>query len=429
ELRAGVHPIDPRGVWALGQIGGSITWANGVQGDAAYPNAQFFRSDDVLGCGELHRVYGTDRLEADGMPCCHYVESNGQAATRSMHPGGVFVAFVDASTRFISEHVDSGLWHVMHSRKTPPEILADEFDDRLQVQNFPDSPPLPGAPPTAAGGRLLESDPIANSLGMSFVRIAAGEFTMGVPDLSNNFDPPPECPAHPVRITRDYLLGTCEVTEAHFSAVMGYAPNSEQRHESGSTYGAAEAMSAEDVAALRESWPATDVSWNEAQAFCNRLSELPAEVAAGRRYRLPSEAEWEFACRDRTSQPYDWHGRRGSDDASGEAAGIEPALPLAEVASYPPNALGLYDMRGNAWEWTADWFDRDYYTRSRIDDPRGPVHGYLKVVRGSDWRFVGETCRHDYVMMPPWLGNPHVGFRVVCDFIAEAPVAIDKTLQ
>jgi formylglycine-generating enzyme required for sulfatase activity len=424
ELRAGVHPVDPRGVWALGQIGGSITWANGVQGDAAYPNTPYFRSDDVLGCGELHKVYGTDQLEADGMPCCHYVESNGQAATRSMHPGGVYVAFVDASTRFISEKVDPGLWHVLHSRKTPPEVLADDLEARLTVASFPDSPPLSRDAPSAVevGSHELPNA-MTNSIGMNFVRIAAGEFTMGVPDVNNDFEPPPECPAHPVTISRDFLLGECEVTEAQFHAVMQDERGGNNHRGPGSTAGDADAFSAAESGDPREHWPMTDVTWYEAATFCNQLSELPSEVAAGRRYRLPTEAEWEFACRGRASQPYRWNGKRQPNDASGEAAGIEPALPLAEVAAYPPNPLGFYDMRGNAWEWTADWFDRDYYARSRVFDPLGPVHGYLKVVRGSDWRFIGETCRHDYAMMPPWLSNSHVGFRVVCDVVNELPVA------
>lgn len=398
ELRAGVHPLDPRGVWALGQIGGSITWANGVQGDASQPNIPFFRSDDVLGCGKLHEVYGTDRLEADGMPCCHYVDQNGQAAARSLHPGGVHVAFVDTSVRFISERIDPGLWHVLHSRKTPPAVLAEQFEERLRVENFPDAGPLE-RPPQPSGDEPPQR--VVNSIGMEFVRVSAGEFVMGVPDLGNDYDPPPECPAHPVHITRSYLLGVHEVTRGQFHSVGDDAapartPRDEDPEES-------------------DRFPVTDVTWLQAVEFCRRLSDLAEERAAGRSYRLPTEAEWEYACRNGTSAPYPWRSRRSPDNLSGEAAGIEPPLPLTPVGSYPPNPLGLHDLRGNAWEWTSDWFDRDYYSRSRIDDPRGPTHGYLKVVRGGDWRFIGEPCRHDYAMMPPWMANPVVGFRAVCE--------------
>ena len=85
------------------------------------------------------------------------------------------------------------------------------------------------------------------------------------------------------------------------------------------------------------------------------------------------------------------------------------------VGSYPANAFGLCDMRGNVWEWCDDWFDRDYYARSPVEDPLGPADGYVKVVRGGDWKFVGEQCLIDYPVAAPWASNRFVGFRVVCE--------------
>lgn len=393
EVRAGIHPLDPRGVWALGQIGGSITWGHGVNGDAFGPNNQWPRSDDVLGCGTLHEILGSETLLRERMPCVHYVDANQQASARSLHPGGVHCAFVDGSVRFISDNIDPGLWHVMHSRETPADVLATEFGQRLTVTDFTGEAPQP-VPSESESKSNSRPESYVNSVGMEFVKIPAGEFEMGVPDIGNS-SVPENCPVHQVRITSPFLLAAREVTRTQFRKIMGEDD------------GGSHEVTSDDL-------PLTGVTWNDAALFCKRLSELPSEKTAGRRYRLPTEAEWEYACRGGTSQPYVWKSRRQPGDQSGEAAGIDPPLPLTPVGSYPPNEFGLYDMRGNAWEWTADWFDRDYYMRSPVEDPQGPSVGYLKVVRGSDWRFIGEPCLIDYPMLPPWKGNPFVGFRVVC---------------
>jgi formylglycine-generating enzyme required for sulfatase activity len=319
----------------------------------------------------------------------------------------VYAAFVDTSVRFMGDKIDPGLWHVLHARHTPPQVLADAFEQRVTIESFPDAPRPPRGETSAA---VVDSASVrlTNSLGMWFVRVSAGEFRMGVPDQGNDFEPPPESPAHTVRITRDYWLGDREVTRGQYVQVMGLAlpddaPATQPEH-------------------VQDVLPMTEVTWEQAVEFCRRLGALPEELTAGRTYRLPTEAEWEFACRARTSAPYHWRSKRQPGDVSGEAAGIDPPLPLRAVGSYPPNALGLYDLRGNAWEWCADWFDRDYYLRSPVDDPQGPGHGYLKVVRGGDWRYVGEPCRHDYAMLPPWLGNPVTGFRVVCERGMSQPI-------
>jgi len=125
--------------------------------------------------------------------------------------------------------------------------------------------------------------------------------------------------------------------------------------------------------------PVENVSWNDAEEFCRKLSALPKEIAAGRHYRLPTEAEWEYACRAGKSEAYNWHSSRPAADDSGENSGISPSLPITPVGSYRRNPFGLYDMRGNVWEWTADWFDRSYYSRSPVNNPQGPAEGYMKV--------------------------------------------------
>jgi formylglycine-generating enzyme required for sulfatase activity len=396
EIRAGVHPLDLRGVWALGHIGSSITWAHGVVGDDNGPNNQWDRADDILDCHRLHTAIGADRLQELGMPCVWYVDRSQEATARSLHPAGVHVLFVDGAVRFIGDAVDRGLWHVMHSRETPAEVVGD-IETALASSEAPPDAPLP------AGG-VVEPTPgetIDNSLGMHFVALPAGNFTMGLPDVGNDAPPPPECPSHEVRIPRAFWMGIHEVTQSQYQMVM----------ESNPSHHLSEVAAAEST----DDFPVENVTWYEAVEFCRRLSEMRDEKVAKRRYRLPTEAEWEYACRSGKSEPYVWNEKRREGDQSGDAAGIEPPLPITKVGSYPPNAFGLFDMRGNAWEWCADWFDRSYYSRSPLVDPQGPAKGYLKVVRGGDWIYVGETCRINYPIMSPWRKTPFLGFRVVCE--------------
>ncbi len=393
EIRAGVHPLDPRGVWALGQIGGSITWAHGISGDACGPNNQWDRSDDVLGCGNLTGVVGQDFLLEQRMPCVHYVDRNDQSTARSQHPEGVNILFLDGAVRFINDKVDRGLWHVMHSRETPATVLAEGFEAHLGPYEAPDDSPRPAR----SSGTLASGTPMTNSIGMSLVVLPAGEFEMGVPDEGNSAAPPPECPVHKVRIEAPFWMGTREVTQREYREVMEGNPS---LHQDG---------------AMTDEFPVESVTWDDAQEFCRRLSKRDEEKAAGRRYRLPTEAEWEYGSRSGKSVPYRWTGRRGDGDDTGANVAVSPTLPIAKVSSYRANDFGLYDMRGNVWEWCSDWFDRSYYKRAPLVDPRGPATGYLKVVRGGDWTFVGELCRINYPMMPPWKGSRYVGFRVVCD--------------
>jgi Protein of unknown function (DUF1559) len=122
EIRAGIDPVDSRGVWALGQIGGSITWNHGQYGDVNTPNDRYERADDIVGCGKLHKRFSKDQLSAMGMPCCSYIEANKQAGARSMHVSGVHVLFLDGNAAFIGDGIDASLWHAIHSRDVPKEV-------------------------------------------------------------------------------------------------------------------------------------------------------------------------------------------------------------------------------------------------------------------------------------------------------------------
>ncbi|QDT96525.1 SUMF1/EgtB/PvdO family nonheme iron enzyme [Gimesia aquarii] len=401
EIRAGIHPVDPRGVWAFGQIAGSVTWAHGVNGDDYGPNNQWPRSDDILGCARLHETVGTETLTREGMPCVSYLDSNTNATARSSHTEGANVLFLDGASRFISNQIDPGLWHAIHSRETPEELFqSDNFADQLATVDFESE----ATPQSSQSERIQAGDlpsELINSLGMQFALIPAGTFMMGIPDHGNHVNPPQETPAHSVSITGAYLMGRYEVTQAQYLQVMGSNPS---YHTSEHSF--------EEASNL---YPVEQVTWYDTQEFCRRLSDIPEEKARGRHYRLPTEAEWEYACRAGSNKPFSWSRSRDQSDDSGHAGGIRPPLSVASAGQYSANPFGLYDMRGNVWEWCSDWFDRDYYSRSPRENPQGPAQGFIKVVRGTDWRFTGEICRIDYSMMPPWKSNRFVGFRVICE--------------
>jgi formylglycine-generating enzyme required for sulfatase activity len=177
-----------------------------------------------------------------------------------------------------------------------------------------------------------------------------------------------------------------------------------------------------------ESSPVVNVSWEDAQAFCRWLTENE-----GHRYRLPTEAEWEYACRAGSTTPY-YTGETLEDllraanvaDASTStyfakmtwAVATDDGWPFTSpVGSFEPNAFGLYDMLGNAAEWCSDWYGETYYSESPAVNPQGPLTGTRKVVRGGAWRNHGKShsrCSYRYSANPTsaWYD---VGFRVVCE--------------
>jgi formylglycine-generating enzyme required for sulfatase activity len=147
-------------------------------------------------------------------------------------------------------------------------------------------------------------------------------------------------------------------------------------------------------------FPVEPLSWEDTVEFCRRLSTLPAERSAGREYRLPTEAEWEYACRAGTTTPFHFgsvfDGRQANCKGS-YPLGTERKAPLlwrtATVGSYSPNAFGLYDMHGNVREWCADWYDSNYYAKSPLEDPAGPSSDWIRVSRGGSWSDHPSTCR------------------------------------
>jgi prepilin-type processing-associated H-X9-DG protein len=420
ELRAGVVPGDARGVWALGDTGSSMTWRHGLLGDAGGPNCPRHRADDTIGCNQAHKALGVEGLAAEGMTCCSYAEAAVQATARSAHPGGVNALMMDGSVRFITDDIDQSIWHAIHSNETR-EIEVPESCDPPDVASRK-IPPAPSPKHEPEG----EARPtITNSIGMRLVLLPAGEFIMGLADEGEDTNDPitgvqSDVPPHKVRLTKDFHFSAFEVTQGQYEYVMGENPS---WHSKGG--GGEGQVYQQDTS----NYPIENVAWTDAVKFCCCLSELPDEKAAGRRYRLPTEAEWEYACRAGSTVPFspprsrepiigwEFNAFYYSDEPTGYNVFFyrDEGFPLAKVGSYLPNPWGIYDMRGNAWEWCQDWFGWDYYLHSPIDDPQGPDHGVFRTIRYADWRFTGHACKHTKVQCEPWVTNGYVGFRVVCE--------------
>jgi formylglycine-generating enzyme required for sulfatase activity len=244
---------------------------------------------------------------------------------------------------------------------------------------------------------------ITNSIGMKLVLIPKGTFTMGSPPNERGSEEDER--QHEVTISKDYYLGAFEVTQAQYSAVMGVNPShfqdqkvAERHPETGRIV--------KDVDASNH--PVDQVSWNDAIAFCKRLSALQKEKSAGRKYRLPTEAEWEYACRARSNGAYcfgndpleliwlsvqNW--KTGRDDkAIAYHAYVQDNRKMSNaVGGKLPNDFGLYDIHGNVTEWCMDWYGE--YPKSHVIDPTGPSSGKWRVQRGGSWSGVpgfGDRC-------------------------------------
>jgi uncharacterized protein (TIGR02996 family) len=229
---------------------------------------------------------------------------------------------------------------------------------------------------------------VVNSVGMRLALIPPGRFLMGSQTGGSN----EERPRHRVEITRPFYMGVHQVTQAQWQAIMGDNPS----------YYAATGEGRDEVVGLdTDDFPVDSVSWDDTQSFLRRLSVQPQEVQARHVYRLPSEAEWEYACRAGTSTLFHF-----GDSLSATQANFDGNHPFGDegkkgpylerpcpVGSYPPNAVGLYDMHGNVWEWCADWYGNDYYKNSPKKDPQGPAEGSKHMFRGGSWYYVGWYCR------------------------------------
>ena len=301
---------------------------------------------------------------------------------------------------------------------------------------------------------------------MRLVLIPPGEFMMGnQEDISKTLDRfqyvdrsdiEDELPRHRVRITKPFYIGATSVTFGDFLTfyqASGYKTDAERDPKGSWGFGTdGGLMQSTNFVFSKTAWeqthdhPVVYVSWNDAVAFCNWLSKKE-----GKKYRLPTEAEWEYACRAGTESRYFWgndpedavdyanlpdqdlkhyfEGRGHGDRIVvkyEKGVKTDTTIPYpylsrrdgyvftAPVAKFKPNAFGLYDMIGNVWQWCSDWHDTKYYESSPVDDPQGPAAGSNRVTRGGSWYDAPANCRCAHrVDVEPAYRNDSVGFRVV----------------
>jgi formylglycine-generating enzyme required for sulfatase activity len=212
-----------------------------------------------------------------------------------------------------------------------------------------------------------------------------------------------------VQISKTFYLGKYEVTQEQYRQVMGKNPSYFAPTGKGWVL-----VGDQDT----RNFPVDSVSWKDAVAFCRALSERPEEQAAGRKYDLPTEAEWEYACRAGTTSPFHFGAQLNGvqancDGTNPYGADKGPYLErTCAVGSYPPNGWGLYDMHGNVWEWCKDWYQKDYYKSGENKDPQGPATGQYRNRRGGSWKSTAGFCR---AAVQLWYDPPvHAveGFRV-----------------
>ena len=218
---------------------------------------------------------------------------------------------------------------------------------------------------TPVANRDNISIPVKDGISIDMVRVEAGTFTMGAtPEMENPFDW--EKPTHQVTLTNDYYIGKYEVTQALSQAVMNSNPSNFKG----------------------DNLPVEQVSWDDCQEFISKLNSI-----TGKTFRLPTEAEWEYAARGgKKSKGYQYSGSSNLSDVAWYAD--NSGSKTHAVGSKQANELGIYDMSGNVCEWCQDWYGR--YDSSSQVNPTGANSGSLRVIRGGSWNFNASFCSSSY---------------------------------
>ena len=291
----------------------------------------------------------------------------------------------------------------------PVRVPAKPVEERPQYEAIypPESapsaaavyPPNPGPLLTVVGLPVPPPTWVENSLGMRLRRIKPGTFDMGSPETEHNRGADEKL--HRVTLTRPFYIGATLVTQRQWEAVMGPANK--------------------PSLFVGDGLPVDSVSWEDAREFCRKLTEMErsrAKVAG--HYRLPYEAEWEYACRAGTRTPF-WCG----PTITPNDANFDGNYPYLEtdrsgenrqrttpVTMFKKNPFDLHDMHGNLSQWCEDFYD-DYPDKA-VTDPDGPETGLRHVIRGGSWGNTALFCRSAHRSgVPPTTRDPKVGFRVV----------------
>ena len=299
-------------------------------------------------------------------------------------------------------------WYFEEVRPEAGVRLREAFGDEEHSNPFESLPPVDQVEEEKAHASARPepariSEPraeIVNSVGMKLKRIPAGELLMGSPendpDVSND-----EKPQHRVRITQPFYLGIHQVTRGQFRRFIEATRYQTEAEKDGKGGWGWDASAGKWFQNPKFTWrspsfdqtddhPVVNVSWNDATAFSDWLSRQE-----GQEYRLPTEAEWEYACRAGTTTRFSFG---DEENALGQYAwySANASNQTHPVGERKPNAFGLYDMHGNVWEWCWDGYDADYYKRSPADNPRGPEPAAPRVIRGGSWRIGPQNARSAY---------------------------------
>ena len=253
---------------------------------------------------------------------------------------------------------------------------------------------VPNPPEVAAGTERRVNLP--NGGHMDFVWCPPGRFLMGSPETEDRRNVDER--SHLVMLTKGFWIGKTEVTRAQWKCVMG---------DAGFAFSSLWGGDAE--------FPIDTVSWQRCKEFCDK---------AGNGFRLPTEAEWEYACRAGTATPFDFgtslNGTKANCSGGAEPYGMLASGPNSfgskRVASYQRNPWGIYDMHGNLFEWCADYYAE--YPDGDLTDPKGPERGEVRVIRGGCWNYAPKMCRSAFrSRKDPVAADAHTGFRVCCDHL------------